>query len=78
MYIVVADHKIVLITDIEDVAWDTAEDMMYGDKNVEAKCEHAYMEEVDEQDFDEDGMYTTLDGDVLTLTDYRNAEHFLR
>ena len=78
MYIVVADHKLVLVTDIDDVANDTAEEMMYQDEEVEPECEHAYTEELNEQDFDENGEYVTIEGDVVTLEDYQNAEHVLR
>lgn len=78
MYVVIADHKIVLVTDVDDVAWDTAQEMMCSDDYVEAKCEHAYTEELYEQDFDENGNYTTTEGDVVTLADYQNTEHVLR
>ena len=79
MFIVVADHKVVLVTDVEDVAWDVAQEMMYHDEYCEAQCEHAYSEEIDgEEDFDENRTYTTTEGDVITLDDYRNAEHALR
>ena len=78
MFIVVADHKLVLVTDVDDVASDTAEEMMYHDEDVEAECEHAYAEEMSEDDFDADGKYTTTEGDVITLSDYQNAEHFMR
>ena len=78
MYVVVADHKVVLVTDIDEVATETAQEMMYQDEYVEAECEHAYAEEVDEQDFDENGLYTTTEGDAITLADFQNAEHVMR
>ena len=77
-FIVVADHKLVLVTDVEDVAYETAEEMMYQDEYVDAECEHAYSEEMSEEDFDANGQYTTTEGDVITREDYNNAEHVMR
>lgn len=78
MFVVIADHKVVLVTDVDDVAWDSSQEMMYQDEYVERQCEHAYVEELYETDFDENGLYTTTEGDVITLSDYQNAEHFMR
>ena len=78
MHIVVADHKLVLVTDMEDVAWDTAKEMMEDNEWVEAECEHAYCEELDEQVIIKNGTYKTLEGDVITLEEYNNAEHAMR
>ena len=73
MFIVVADHKVVLVTDVDDLAWQEAQDLM-----DMGECEHAYSEEVYEHDFDDNGLYTTTEGDVISLTDYQKAENYLR
>ena len=60
------------------MASDSSQEMMYQDEYVERQCEYAYVEELYETDFDENGLYTTTEGDVITLSDYQNAEHFMR
>ena len=39
MFIVVADHKVVLVTDQDDVAWDSSLEMM-----AMGECKNAYTE----------------------------------
>ena len=69
MFIVVADHKVVLVTDQDDVAWDSSLEMM---------AMGAYTEEVYEHDFDKKGVYVTSEGDKITLEECQNAEHLMR
>ncbi len=80
MFIVVADHKLVLVTDVDDVAWQYAEEIQDPDifEDPSEACEYAYSEEMYEDDFDENGLYTTTEGDVITLAEYQNAERYLR
>ena len=73
MFIVVADHKVVLVTDNDDVAWDSSLEMM-----AMGECKNAYTEEVYEHNFDKKGIYVTSEGDKITLKECQNAEHLMR
>ena len=73
MFIVVADHKVVLVTDNDDVAWDSSLEMM-----DMVECKNAYTEEVYEHNFYKKGIYVTSEGDKITLKECQNAEHLMR
>ena len=70
MHIIVADHKVALVTDMDDVAWDISQDWL-----AMGICKEAYCYELYEDDFDENGKYVTDEGDTITIEDCNNAEH---
>lgn len=73
MFILVADHKVALVTDVDDVAWDTGSEMQ-----AEGECEEFYVLEAYEDEFDENGKIDGEDEDVISLQDIEKAEHFFR